>query len=105
MTLHLYPEGDGAPDKNIFTNHMGAPTSLWGTNVGLVGAPTPIRLMTLKYFIWPLGPTKFHHVNNLNERLVRLETLDNFGPAPPYVYININSLVLGCGLILNSDLI
>ena len=86
MTLHLYPEGDGAPDKNIFTN--GGPNIPMGYrgDVGLVGAPTPIRLVTLNYFIWPLGPTKFHRVNNLNERLVRLETLDNFGPAPLVLY-------------------
>jgi len=29
MTYYSYPEGDGAPDKNICTNQMGAPTSLW----------------------------------------------------------------------------
>ena len=50
MTLHLYPEGDGAPDKNIFTN--GGPNIPMGYrgDVGLVGAPTPIRLVTLGNF-------------------------------------------------------
>jgi len=50
MTLYLYPEGDGAPDKNIFTN--GGPNIPMGYrgDVGLVGAPTPIRLVTLKNF-------------------------------------------------------
>ena len=57
MILYLYPEGDGAPDKNIYTS--GGPNIPMGYrgDVGLVGAPTPIRLVTLKYLYGPLHPS------------------------------------------------
>ena len=62
MTLHLYPEGDGAPDENIFTNQMGGPNIPVGYrgDVGLVGAPTPIRLVILeKFYDLPVIPGGF----------------------------------------------
>jgi len=109
MTLHLYPEGDGALNKNIFTGGPNIPMGNRG-DVGLVGAPTPLRLVTLGNFYGLPGPPQTstggkYNINNLENRLVRLKTLDSFGPAPP-VFISIiyiNSLILGCGF--NTQLI
>jgi len=53
MILYLYPEGDGAPDKNIFTGDPNIPMGYRG-DVGLVGAPTPIRLVTLENLYGPV---------------------------------------------------
>jgi len=56
MTYYSYPEGDGAPDKNICTSgNPNIPMGYRG-DVGLVGAPTPIRLATLKNLYGLPGP-------------------------------------------------
>ena len=60
-------------------------------DVGLIGAPTPIRLVTLKNFMASPGPLQLqpggkYNMNNLENRLVRLETLDSVGPAPLILY-------------------